>query len=70
MVVLPKGTAGAEYISLGEESAAAAKVSVKFANARVRHQNIKSWLLDQGKKLLDGLDAETIAELVTNAPEF
>ena len=70
MVVLPKGTSGSEYISLGEKSAAAAKVSVTFANARVRHQNIKNWLLNQGRQLLNGLDAETISELVTNAPEF
>jgi hypothetical protein len=70
MVKLPKGTSGSHYISLGKESAKAAKVKVNFANTRVRHQNIKNWLLNQGRQLLNGLDAETISELVTNAPEF
>ena len=70
MVKLPKGAGDAHYISLGKTTETAAKVSVTFANARVRHQNIKNWLLNQGRNLLDGIDAETINELVTNAPEF
>ena len=70
---LPTGKSSTTYASLGYDSAADNKT--KFPKSKVtsrfKQHNIKNWLINDAKAyLLDGIDDETINELITASGEF
>ena len=70
LIKLPKGNGGKEYVSLGYQNATDAKVGMNFVDSRLKFHNLKNWILNKGRNLLEGLADNYIDEYVTNAPEF
>ncbi|MFS1439119.1 hypothetical protein [Shewanella sp. 10N.286.48.A6] len=70
---LPTGKSSTVYASLGYDSAADnnAKFPKNNVTSRFRQHNIKNWLINDTKAyLLDGIDDETINELITASEDF